>query len=535
MESLRLLVEQYLRAAWRRRWIGVTLAWAICGIGWIGVYLVPNQFESSARLYVDADAILTPLLRGLAADSAPTSQLEVLQRTLLSRPNLEKVISKTDLDLSINGPSDRERLLQDLASGIQVKPQTKNLFTITYRNRSAKVAHDVVQTLLTIFVESATGSNRIDMENARRFLEHQISSYEQQLRAAEKRRADFRAKYSDILPPTLNTDAAYTSTTETARSNLRSLDGKLQDSIIARDTLRHELANTPPMLVVEAAPKGPVSSAGLAIPQGKSRLQEAEDQLTMLLLKDTDRHPDVIAQKKLIEALKASPEGAAPAAGSGDGGRAAPASAATSGNMPSGQRSVPNPVYEQLKVKLVEADTTLASLQRQRAAAAELADRLEKVQREQPGLLAEYQDIDRDYGVLRRNYEELLGRLQSANLAQAADTQADKVKLQIVDPPAVPRLPAAPNRLLLVSGVLLAGLGGGVLVPILLGQLDRSFATVDDLRSLGLPVLGGISILGQLPFLQRLMIAVRFSAAVMGLMVIYGGLMVHILHSAALI
>ncbi len=307
------------------------------------MYLVPNQFESSARLYVDADAILTPLLRGLAADSAPTSQLEVLQRTLLSRPNLEKVISKTDLDLSINGPSDRERLLQDLASGIQVKPQTKNLFTITYRNRSAKVAHDVVQTLLTIFVESATGSNRIDMENARRFLEHQISSYEQQLRAAEKRRADFRAKYSDILPPTLNTDAAYTSTTETARSNLRSLDGKLQDSIIARDTLRHELANTPPMLVVEAAPKGPVSSAGLAIPQGKSRLQEAEDQLTMLLLKDTDRHPDVIAQKKLIEALKASPEGAAPAAGSGDGGRAAPASAATSGNMPSGQRSVPNP------------------------------------------------------------------------------------------------------------------------------------------------------------------------------------------------
>ncbi len=73
-------------------------------LGWVGVYLVPNQFESSARLYVDADAILTPLLRGLAADSAPTTQLEILQRTLLSRPNLEKLISKTDLDLTINSP-----------------------------------------------------------------------------------------------------------------------------------------------------------------------------------------------------------------------------------------------------------------------------------------------------------------------------------------------------------------------------------------------------------------------------------------------
>jgi hypothetical protein len=196
---------------------------------------------------------------------------------------------------------------------------------------------------------------------------------------------------------------------------------------------------------------------------------------------------------------------------------------------------VPNPVYEQLKVKLVDADTALASLQRQRGAAAELTDRLEKVQREQPGLLAEYQNMDRDYGVLRKNYEELLGRLQSANLAQAADTQADKVKLQIVDPPQTPRLPASPNRLILVSGVLFAGLAGGVLLPVLLGQLDRSFSTVDDLRSLGLPVLGGISVLGRQPFLQRLMITVRFSVAVMALMVIYGGLMVHFLHSAALI
>lgn len=527
MESLRLLLEQYIRAAWRRRWIGVAVAWAICGLGWVAVYFVPNQYESSARLYVDADAILTPLLKGLAADSAPGSQLDILQRTLLSRPNLEKLISKTDLDLSVPGPSDRERLLQELSSEIQVKPQTRNLFTISYRNRSPKLAHDVVQTLLTIFVESATGSNRTDMENARQFLEHQISSYEQQLRAAEKRRADFRTKYSDILPPRLDNDAPYTSATETARNNLHAIDGKLQDAIATRDTIQRELTNTPPMLVVEAAPKG-----GNAAGQGKSRLQDAVEQLRFLLLKDTDQHPDVIAQKKLIESLKASPDGGAPASGSGGGGKALGAAAGAAGL---GERSVSNPVYEQLKVKLVDTETALASLQRQRAAAAELTDRLEKVQREQPGLLAEYQNMDRDYGVLRKNYEELLGRLQSANLAQAADTQADKVKLQIVDPPATPNLPTAPNRLILVSGVLLAGLGGGILLPVLLGQLDRSFSTIDDLRSLGLPVLGGISVLGQRPYLQRLMIAVRFGVAVMALMVIYGGLMVRILYSAALI
>ena len=117
---------------------------------------------------------------------------------------MEKLISKTDLDLTVNSPADRERLISRLANTIRVVPQTRNLFTITYRDKSPKMAHDVVQTLLTIFVESATGNNRSDMDNARHFLEHQIASYEQQLRAAEKRRADFRARYIDILPNPAN-------------------------------------------------------------------------------------------------------------------------------------------------------------------------------------------------------------------------------------------------------------------------------------------------------------------------------------------
>jgi polysaccharide chain length determinant protein (PEP-CTERM system associated) len=527
MEAIRALVEQYLRAAWRRRWIGAAVAWLFCGLGWVGAYLVPNQFESSARLYVDADAVLTPLLRGLAADSAPVGQLETLQRTLLSRPNLEKLVSKTDLDLAVAGPSDRERLITGLANAIRVTPQTRNLFTITYRNANPRLARDVVQTLLTIFVESATGTNRTDMENARRFLEHQISSYEQQLRAAEKRRADFRAKYVDILPGNMDPNAPYMAPTEATRNALHDLDGKLQDAVIQRDTLRQELANTTPMLVVEA---GGMNAAGQPVSPAKTRVQEAEEQLKMLLLRDTPQHPDVIAQKKLIEVLRASPDGAAPAAGEA-GGKAA--NAATGPR--NGDRSVPNPVYEQLKVKLVDSDSNVSSLQRQRGGIAELLQRLEKVQREQPGLLAEYQNMDRDYGVLRRNYEELLGRLQSANIAQAADTQADKVKLQVIDPPEIPRLPMAPNRLLLVTGVLLGGLGSGGGLTVLFGQLDRSFSTVDELRTLGLPVLGGISILGLIPIRQRMLTALRFGAALAVLVGIYGGLMVHILRSAALI
>ena len=538
MDSVKLLVSQYLRAAWRRRWMGLIVAWLVCGVGWVGVYLVPNQFEASARLFVDADAVLTPLLRGLAADSAPTTQLEVLQRTLLSRPNMEKLISKTDLDLTLTGPTDRDRLITRLATDIHVTPQTRNLFTIAYRDKNPKLAHDVVQTLLTIFVESATGGSRTDMENARRFLERQIQSYEQQLRAAEKRRADFRARYLEILPAdnTPNVPAL-----EGARENAKLLEGKLQDALVARDALNQDVNDTPPMLVVESGMEGVLGAQGGVVGAApKTPLEQAEDQLRMLLLKDTEAHPDVIAQRKLIASLKTQ-QATTTAAATKDTKAASKdakdGSDTKTGKDPSGspKRTVPNPVYEQLKVKLIEANTTVISLQRQRDDAVRFQEKLEKIQREQPGLIAEYQDMDRDYGVLRKNYEELLARLQSANIAQAADTQADKVKLQIIDPPEVPRLPVAPNRTLLVTGVLFAGMGAGLAITILFGQLDRSFSTTDELRGLGLPVLGGISILGMVPLRQQLLAVMRFGAAVAVLVCIYGGLLVHILRTAALI
>jgi polysaccharide chain length determinant protein (PEP-CTERM system associated) len=533
MDSVRIMLAQYLRAAWRRRWLGVIIAWLVCGVGWVGVYLIPNQFESSARLFVDADAVLTPLLRGIAADSQPTTQLEILQRTLLSRPNLEKLISKTDLDLSLSGPSDRERLLTRLSADIKVNPQTKNLFTIGFRDKSAKMAHDVVQTLLTIFVESATGSNRNDMENARRFLERQIQSYEQQLRGAEKRRADFRARYVEVLP---NDGSPSVPALESARAAAAALEGRLQDALLARDALRQEVESTPPMIVVESGPASPTQIiTNNAAPALRSRVQEAEDQLHMLLLKNTEAHPDVVAQRKLIEALKQSEAAnlvTMQAAASVAAAKEVKDNAAATASI---KRTAPNPIYDQLKVKLIEADTNILSLQRQRDEAVRTRDKLDKIQREQPGLWAEYQNMDRDYNVLRKNYEELLTRLQQANIAQAADTQADKIKLQVIDPPEVPRLPVAPNRMLMTTGVLFGGLAAGLGMTVLLGQLDRSFSTVDELRGLGLPVLGGISVLGLVPFRQRFMTVLRFGAAVAVLVGVYGGLVVHILRSAALI
>lgn len=503
MGNLKTELRRLLQACWRYRWPGVLFCWLVCAAGWTMVYFIPNQYESSARIYVDTDAILTPLLHGLAVDTNSASQMDMLQRTLLSRPNLDRLISKTDLELQLSGPSDRQRMIETLGTQIRISSATRNLFSITYRNPSPRLAYDVVRTVVATFVESKQGTNRNDLENAAKFLNEQIASYERQLQDAEKRRAEFRTRYIDLLPP----DGGGISKLEAQTQQVRLLQGQLQDALLRRESLNKELAATPPMLVTESD-GGPAGSS--------SRLREAEARLAELRLKFTEQNPDVIAARNLVASLRSG-------AIRDDSGRA-PA--------PGRTRQAPNPIYAQLKERLVELDATIASLQRQVSEGAKEQERLQEIARGAPGLQAEFTNMNRDYDVLRKNYEDLIARRESMRISRAADSDADKVKVQVIDPPQVSRLPVAPNRLLLISAVLALGVAAGGGLAFLLGQLDQSFHSTDDLRGLGLPVVGGISILAAgKPFGRRLLAVACFGLAALVPAAAYVGLVLKLVRT----
>jgi polysaccharide chain length determinant protein (PEP-CTERM system associated) len=453
--------RRYIRAGWRHRWKALALAWLVCLLGWAGVQSLPDQYQASTRVYADADAVLGQLLRGIAVDSSPANQVDLLQRTLLSRPNLERVIARTDLDMRIDSTAAREQMLTALAKDIRITAQTRNLFTITYSDTDPKLARDVVQTLLNLFIEQASSNDRQQMDNARSFVAQQLAVYETQLREAERRRADFRARYIDLLP-----DAGGVTGLEQARARLRQLRGELEDARQRRALTQQQLDATPAQLVVESA----------AGPGGESRLAEAERALRELRLRYTEQHPDVVAARKAIAELRA---------GGGGGG--------ATGRVAGGGGPRANPLHEQLKLRLVDADATIVSLDRQIREAEATVERLESVGRTMPQVEAQFQNLDRDYNVLRKNYEELLERREAVQIAGAARAGAERVRLEVVDPPVVPNTPTGPKRLLLSSVVLIAGIGAGLALPFLLVMLDGSFYTLRDLRAIGLPVLGGIS------------------------------------------
>lgn len=491
--SIALQLRRYLSAAWRHRWKALALTWLICIAGWVGVYMMPNQYVSTARMYADADAILGTLLRGIAVEGTPASQVDVLQRTLLSRPNLERVVARTDLDMRITSSREREQLIEDLGRQITIRPQTRNLFSIEYRDEDPRIARDVVQTLLTLFVEAATGTDRRQLETARNFVAQQIASYEAQLREAERRRAEFRARFGDLLALDGNL-----SRLETARGRVQDLRGELADAQARRDLTRQQ------MDALQSAPQ-PTGGGG-----GSPELAQAEQQLRQLRMRYTDQHPDVVATRNMIAELRRSGGGAR-----GPGRPAGPS----------------QPVLrEQLTLRLVDADAQIASLERSLRDAEVDLTRMNEMARSAPEVQAEFTNLDRDYNVLRRNYEELLARRESIQIGEAARTSSDRVKIEIIDPPSLSSIPVGPNRPLYASGVLAAGIGAGIALALLLVQLDTTFYSVTELRRLGLPVLGGISA-PKAPL--RIVPVVAFACAAALVFVAYGAMMTDMPHLLA--
>ena len=494
MESLQDLVSRYGGLAWRRRWWGVGAAWALCIVGWIGIALLPNEYETTARVYIDADAVLTPLLRGITTDTSMSDQIDLLQHMLLSRPNLERIIAKTDLQLDTRTQTDLEQMVARLEKTIKVNAQTRNIFSIAFRNPDRQLSYDVVQAVLASYIENRAGDNRDDMEKATTFLDEQINSYEKQLREAENKRAAFRTQYVDLLPGDSGVNRL-----EQARGQVTSLTGQLSDAKSRRILLARELAGTAALVTTDT------SSSGGYDPRGALRAAEAK--LRDLQQVYTDAYPEVMSQKRLVDNLRKN--GSAPEASSGG-------------------KSVPNPVFEQLKLRLVETDALIDSLLRQIDDATRERDRLSAIAHGEPNLEARYLNLNRDYDVLRKNYDELLARRESMKITTAAQKGASNVKLVIIDPPQIPHVPVAPARILLSIGVLVAGLAAGVGVIVAMMTLDQSFHSIVDLRAMGRPVLGAISLAALPPTIaMRLRSAAIFGSAIGGLVVVLGGVLLH--------
>ena len=230
----------YARGMWKFRWPSQLVAWVVALIGVVLVYRIPDQYEASARIYVDTQSILKPLMAGLAVQPNVGQQITMLSRTLLSRPNLEKLVRMADLDLNVTAPADREELITKLGKDIQIRNTGRdNLYTLAIRDHDQEKAKRVVQSLTSMFVESSLGSSRKDTDSAKSFLDEQIRRYELKLEEAETKLKEFRVRNIDLQSPD-GKDAA--SRVREAAGQLEAVRLQLREAENARDSIRQQMA-----------------------------------------------------------------------------------------------------------------------------------------------------------------------------------------------------------------------------------------------------------------------------------------------------
>lgn len=480
MDDLIRQLTSTLQAMWKHRWLGVAIAWLAAAAGAVAIALFPNKYEASARIYVDTQSILKPLLSGLVVQPNIEQQIVMLSRTLINRPNIEKLIRMADLDLESQTKEARDALVDSLIKRIEIKGSTPpttisdNLYTINFRDTDPEKAKRVVQSLVSIFVESSLGDKRKDTNSARKFIDEQIKVYEKKLEVAENRLKEFRLRNLDIQPEDGKNIGSRLSDISLELNKARL---ELREAENARDAIKRQLVGEDPVML-----DSPGAERGIAIPEIDGRIDAQKRNLDTLLQRYTDQHPDVVGTRRLIRELEEQKREEAVILRK---------AAATNPALAISN----NPVYQQLKVSLAEAEANVASL-RTRVEEYESRHRqVRELMKIAPQLEAELAQLNRDYDVNKKNYEALVARRESADISGNLDAVAGVADFRLVDPPRVTPTPVSPNRQLLLPLALLFSVAAGMFASFVGSQLNPVFFDSRSLRTAtGLPLLGSISL-----------------------------------------
>lgn len=501
-ELFRQLVD-YLRGMWHRRWVGLVTAWVVALVAGVVVLRVPDQYEASARVYVDTATLLRPLMSGIAIQLDTDQQISMLGKTLISRPNVERLIRMADLEVKVTNPRDRDALIENLMKDLKIGGATRdardNLYLITYRDGKPDEAKKIVQSLLSIFVESSLGDKRKDTDTARKFIDDQIKIYEKRLEEAENRVKEFKLRNMSL---TGGDGKDYFGRMSQMQEDLNKARLELRAAEESRDALKKEVAGEAPVFLPEGrgTPGADTPIAGnITVPEIDVRLDSLKKQLDELQRKYTDQHPDVVGTKRIIvdlerqrkEEVDARRKAAEASAAS------AAAAAAAQGASARGSPVDRNPVFQQLKVQAAESEATVAALRVRVAEYEARVKALSSAARQLPQIEAELAQLNRDYDVQKKQYEALVQRRESAALGGEMDATGS-AEFKVIDPPRVSPQPVAPNRLLLMTLAFLGGIAAGLAASFLASQIAPTFHDTRALRELlKRPVLGTVSLIPQ--------------------------------------
>jgi polysaccharide chain length determinant protein (PEP-CTERM system associated) len=481
-------------SVWRYRWLAVVTAWIVGLVSIAAVMSIPNQYEASARIHVDTQTILRPLMSGLTVQPNVEQQVAMLGRTLITRANVEKVATMAGLDLSDGKVAKSERRLEEITRALQIQSGGRdNLYQLSYRDKAPEQAKKVVDSMVSVFVQSSVGASRKDADSAKAFIDEQIKGYRLKLEEAEANLKTFRIRNIDSQmadgKDATSRIAELAAQLDVARLQMREAEQSREAAKAALEAEKGTQADT----VMQSLLHESAMPSNAATPELDARIDLQQKNLDALLQRFTDEHPDVVAARRVIADLEDKRRKERDALR-----RKAAAL------PPPPKTSNSSLAYQELSRMLATADVQLAAA---RARVSEYSSRLEKAKarlKDTPRIEAEAAQLNRDYDIHKRAYEELVTRRESAVMYDKLDDAAGLAEFRVIEPARVPARPASPNRPLLLLASLTVAFGAGLAAAFLKAQIHPVFHRPSELHSkLGLPLLGAVGALKSAADMQR--------------------------------
>jgi len=446
-----------VRASWRYRWHALTIAWCVAAVGALLVFSIPNEYESSAQVYADTAALTNPLLSGVAVQPDVRRRLQIMTQTLLSRPNLKTVADQTGLSLRATTPADKVDLLETLGGTVRIRDAgAKNLYDISYADVDPAMAQKVVQAFLQILMNETLGANTASTVTAQHFLEQQVAHYNQRLNAAEKKLAQYKKTHVGYIPG--REGSSYAARVQDAETRLDALQGQYDTALARRATIQRQMRG----MATDSGSSGIVPQTR----QINDQIASYRQKLDTLLLSYTDAYPDVVSTRRMIKQLEARREKL----------KKSTTDASLAG------LATDNPVYQERQKNLYATQVDIRTLGSQIALQKQLIASLKGKQARTMDVQTTLQRLTRNYNTTKKQYDELVSRLNTAQISQAAMQSGNHLKFRVINPPIVPLLPASPKRGLLLLVVFVFAVGTGAAFAFFLQKIKPVFTSLQSLR-----------------------------------------------------
>lgn len=459
-------IKDLVRGSWRYRWQAVIVAWLVCIVAWTAVLMIPDRYRASSRLVIDADDSLPRLLRDNVIPSNFLDEVNVMLKSILSRPTLEQIATVSGFDIGDRDPAEIDAMIGQLRDRLEIDLNREKVLEVAIEHSNPKVAYAVVDVLIDLLVENLLGATTSDARSTQEFLKKKLAEYEALLNEAEARLADFKKKNIGLMP---GERGGYYARLQQEMAELEEFDSKIKLARQRRNMLEDQMAGEEPVF-------GLVAGGGATVTSPQIELLES--QLTELRLQYTDQHPDVLRTQELLDELRqdlieTQPDPAASVAASVDR----------------------NPVYQQMKIQFSQADLELSQLETARAEQArtvtDLKQRIDTI----PEIEAELTRLNRNYDVYRTQHTELVEALEKARMSEDVKMSSTGLNFRVIDPPSVGSEPVGPDRRILITLGLLVALGLGVGLTALRSFLTPVFYSAQRLeRMFGTRVLGTIKL-----------------------------------------